>query len=72
MIAYGKPTVTAKDAMNHVAKLAKEIYNEPVPDEPGFHSQAEKFGYGVFKYFMSAGILRSEVVTDNKQENLNV
>ena len=59
MLKFGKPTVTAVEAMNEIASICKEAYNNMDVKED-FNSPAEKFGYEAWKYLMEKGVFVSE------------
>ena len=56
MLKFGKPKVTAVEAMNTIAKLCRDCHNI-IDDEPEFNSPAEKFGYEVWKYLLDNEVL---------------
>lgn len=67
MLKFGKPKVTAVEAMNEIAKICKNAYNNMDVKED-FNSPAEKFGYEAWKYLMQNGVFISSDETEGQQK----
>lgn len=67
MLKFGKPTVTAVEAMNEIAKMCKDCHNI-IEDEPEYNSPAEKFGYEVWKYLLDNNVLVIDQNTELGQQ----
>lgn len=67
MLKFGKPRVTAAEAMNEIAKICKDAYNN-MEDKEDFNSPAEKFGYEAWKYLMQNGVFISSDEQEGQQK----